>query len=256
MLELKNISMDIPGEKEILKNVSLTVKDGQFIVITGPNGGGKSTLAKVSAGIYQGDQCIAMIARSGGEDIYDYFVSNGIIVENAKNSRFQANVEVSTTDNLQFVIFQDGVEVDRKAIEADMDRHGAGEKYQWHIDVLTMEECLALKSSVQPRIQVYRFIGNFYREIGGIVTVLGLVAYAFLSVYLLLRRKQQILDKWLISTALLCSVIVLCIGVGYTHISAYAAITSLYLVGGYPLLLSFNIVSIIFALQAFRKGRK
>lgn len=53
MLELKNISMDIPGEKEILKNVSLTVKDGQFIVITGPNGGGKSTLAKVIAGIYQ-----------------------------------------------------------------------------------------------------------------------------------------------------------------------------------------------------------
>ena len=53
MLELKNISMDIPGEKEILKNVNLTVKDGQFIVITGPNGGGKSTLAKVIAGIYQ-----------------------------------------------------------------------------------------------------------------------------------------------------------------------------------------------------------
>ena len=53
MLELKNISMDIPGEKEIHKNVSLTVKDGQFIVITGPNGGGKSTLAKVIAGIYQ-----------------------------------------------------------------------------------------------------------------------------------------------------------------------------------------------------------
>ena len=53
MLELKNISMDILGEKEILKNVNLTVKDGQFIVITGPNGGGKSTLAKVIAGIYQ-----------------------------------------------------------------------------------------------------------------------------------------------------------------------------------------------------------
>ncbi len=53
MLELKNISMDILGEKEILKNVNLTVKDGQFIVITGPNGGGKSTLAKVIVGIYQ-----------------------------------------------------------------------------------------------------------------------------------------------------------------------------------------------------------
>lgn len=51
MLELKNISLDLPGKKEVLKNVSLTVPDGKFIVITGPNGGGKTTLAKVIAGI-------------------------------------------------------------------------------------------------------------------------------------------------------------------------------------------------------------
>ena len=51
MLELKNISFCAEGEKEILKNINIAVKDGEFLVITGPNGGGKSTLAKVIAGI-------------------------------------------------------------------------------------------------------------------------------------------------------------------------------------------------------------
>lgn len=51
MLELKNISLELPDEKEILKNVDLTVPDGKFVVITGPNGGGKTTLAKIIAGI-------------------------------------------------------------------------------------------------------------------------------------------------------------------------------------------------------------
>lgn len=52
MLELKNISVGVDDrDREILKDVSLTVQDGEFVVITGPNGGGKSTLAKVIAGI-------------------------------------------------------------------------------------------------------------------------------------------------------------------------------------------------------------
>lgn len=54
MLELKNISFSVEngaGQAEILRQVNLTVPDGQFIVITGPNGGGKSTLAKIIMGI-------------------------------------------------------------------------------------------------------------------------------------------------------------------------------------------------------------
>ena len=53
MLELKNVSYKVQdelGEKEILKEVSLTL-DERFVAFTGPNGGGKSTLAKVIAGI-------------------------------------------------------------------------------------------------------------------------------------------------------------------------------------------------------------
>ena len=39
------------GQKEIIKNLNLTIDDEKFVVITGPNGGGKSTLAKLIAGI-------------------------------------------------------------------------------------------------------------------------------------------------------------------------------------------------------------
>ena len=58
MLELQNISFGVTEEngtgsvnKEILNDISLTIRDNQFVVITGPNGGGKSTLAKIIAGI-------------------------------------------------------------------------------------------------------------------------------------------------------------------------------------------------------------
>ena len=53
MLELKNVSYKVQdelGEKEILKDINLTL-DERFVAFTGPNGGGKSTLAKVIAGI-------------------------------------------------------------------------------------------------------------------------------------------------------------------------------------------------------------
>ncbi len=50
MLELKNVCYRV-DEKEILKNVNLKIDDNKFVVLTGPNGGGKSTLAKIIAGI-------------------------------------------------------------------------------------------------------------------------------------------------------------------------------------------------------------
>lgn len=54
MLELKNLSFQVDtehGKKDILKNINLTLHDNELVVITGPNGGGKSTLAKIIMGI-------------------------------------------------------------------------------------------------------------------------------------------------------------------------------------------------------------
>ncbi len=56
MLQIEQLTFEVSTDdrkKEILQNVSLTIESGKFVVITGPNGGGKSTLAKMIAGIEQ-----------------------------------------------------------------------------------------------------------------------------------------------------------------------------------------------------------
>ena len=54
MLEIKHLSFTVEDEKGvngILKDVNLTVEDNKFVVVTGPNGGGKTTLAKAIMGL-------------------------------------------------------------------------------------------------------------------------------------------------------------------------------------------------------------
>ncbi|MBQ3557739.1 MAG: ATP-binding cassette domain-containing protein [Oscillospiraceae bacterium] len=70
MLELKNISFEVntpEQQKGILKDINLTI-DERFVAITGPNGGGKSTLAKVIAGIIKPTTGRIIL---DGEDITD-----------------------------------------------------------------------------------------------------------------------------------------------------------------------------------------
>ncbi|HZK18091.1 MAG TPA: ATP-binding cassette domain-containing protein [Clostridia bacterium] len=55
MLELQNVGLSMEGDKgkvDILKDINLSMDEKKIIVITGPNGGGKSSIAKVIMGIY------------------------------------------------------------------------------------------------------------------------------------------------------------------------------------------------------------
>lgn len=56
MLEIKNLCLDVENDNKkvrILNNINLKLEDKKLYVITGPNGGGKSTLAKIIMGIYK-----------------------------------------------------------------------------------------------------------------------------------------------------------------------------------------------------------
>ena len=59
MLEVKNLTFKVEEngvKRSIVKDVSFQVEDGEMLVITGPNGGGKSSLAKVLMGITKQNQ--------------------------------------------------------------------------------------------------------------------------------------------------------------------------------------------------------
>ena len=54
MLEIRHLNYQVSdegGQADILKDLSLTIEDNKFVVITGPNGGGKTTLAKAIMGL-------------------------------------------------------------------------------------------------------------------------------------------------------------------------------------------------------------
>ena len=58
MLEVKNLTFKVNEngiERSIVKDISFQVGEGEMLVITGPNGGGKSSLAKVLMGIEEAD---------------------------------------------------------------------------------------------------------------------------------------------------------------------------------------------------------
>ena len=98
MLELRHVSFSVPDEngtkntKEILKDINLVIDEQKFVVITGPNGGGKSTLAKLIAGI---EKPTSGQIFFNGQDITDWDITkraqNGIGYAFQQPVRFKGN---------------------------------------------------------------------------------------------------------------------------------------------------------------------
>ncbi len=75
MLEVKNLvfrPLDNGVEKSIIDGISFRIEDGEMIVITGPNGGGKSTMAKLLMGIEKPDEGQILL---NGTDITEYSIT-------------------------------------------------------------------------------------------------------------------------------------------------------------------------------------
>ena len=66
MLELKHLRWSLPDGAEIVRDVSVDIPDQKLVVVTGPNGGGKTTLARLIAGVQTPDSGQILL---DGEDI-------------------------------------------------------------------------------------------------------------------------------------------------------------------------------------------
>lgn len=76
VLKAENLTLNVDdegGKKCLLKDISFQVDDGEMLVITGPNGGGKSTLAKTLIGIQTPDSGKIIL---DGEDITDFDINH------------------------------------------------------------------------------------------------------------------------------------------------------------------------------------
>jgi len=72
LLELRNVTWSLPGGEVIIDDLTLSIPEGRLSVVTGPNGGGKTTLAKLIAGLVKPTSGQILL---GGRDITELDVT-------------------------------------------------------------------------------------------------------------------------------------------------------------------------------------
>ena len=90
-VELKSVHFSYDGEKEVLKDISLTIPAGQTVAFVGPSGGGKTTLAEYS------ESELYRVIRDYGEDKFAKNIAKHIVEERRKNP-------IETTGQLNEII--------------------------------------------------------------------------------------------------------------------------------------------------------
>jgi ATP-binding cassette subfamily B protein/ATP-binding cassette subfamily C protein len=100
LIELKSVSFHYPQtDKDVLQDVSLSIKKGQHVAIVGENGAGKSTLIKILTGLYQPTEGELLLdGKSLNEhDIASWHAQLGVLQQN-----YLAYIFASARDNIYF----------------------------------------------------------------------------------------------------------------------------------------------------------
>lgn len=88
MIELKNVSYKYKNGNEVLKDINLKIKNGEFVAVIGKNGSGKSTLTKLISGLEKptkGDIIINGINTKSKKEIIELRKNVGIVFQNPEN---------------------------------------------------------------------------------------------------------------------------------------------------------------------------
>ena len=92
-IELKNVSFGYnPLDEPLIKNINLTIKKGGSIAITGESGGGKSTIAKIIAGLYREDEGVVTFNGNARSEINHYYFYSKTAVVSQNIRLFEGTV--------------------------------------------------------------------------------------------------------------------------------------------------------------------
>ena len=132
MISIKNLSFKYDYEdenaKEILKDINLEIKEGEFVALLGHNGSGKSTLAKLINGLLlpgQGDVIVDGMNTKSEEEIWDIRRTAGMVFQNPDNQLVATIVE----DEVAFGPENMGIEPSeiRKRVDSALEDVGMAE---------------------------------------------------------------------------------------------------------------------------------
>ncbi len=194
-------------------------------------------------------------------DIEAYLREQGREVSGADKCRFHLKVYGEKPDQRLYLdVYQNGILLDTFAPEEDrtnFETETGRLNLDWFWDV---PERHGFLSDIAYKGVILNGIRQVYHWTGAVLAVLGFFAWVFLS-FLLFKRKpagknQELPEKWLVTSALLGSYLVLLGGISYTEISGWNAILYWYLSGAYPVMAAFEVLAILFALDEYKIKKK
>ncbi len=102
-------------------------------------------------------------------------------------------------------------------------------------------------SSLENQISILNNIKNIYTYLAKVLQFLGVISYIVITVIMvmeLFKKKYDLIEKWIVESAILGAIFTLVLGICYTHIALTKAITVLYLGAAYPLFIIFSCICI------------
>lgn len=130
MISIKNLSFKYDYEdenaKQILKDIDLEIKEGEFLALLGHNGSGKSTLAKLINGLLipgEGDVLVDGMNTKNEEKIWDIRRNAGMVFQNPDNQLVATIVEDEVAfgpENLGIELAEIRKRVDKALEDVDM----------------------------------------------------------------------------------------------------------------------------------------
>ena len=95
MIKIKGVSFKYKNGTEVLKNINIEIKDGEFVTIIGKNGSGKSTLAKIISGLEKpskGEVLVDEMSTLKKSNFLELRKKIGIVFQNPENQILFNNV--------------------------------------------------------------------------------------------------------------------------------------------------------------------
>lgn len=223
MIKIENVTYRYKRGQDILKNINLTIKDKETIVIMGKNGSGKSTLGKLVSGIIR--------AKEGKILIDDLDIANkknkeeirkkvGIVFQNPENQIIFNNIE----DEVSFALKDLGEDEIKKRVETSLKKVNMADKMHKDLYELSLgqkqriiiSEVLAKQPKIivfdepttmidsQGKEEIYHIVENLKKEGYTIIYITNLAEEMLLADRIILLndgkiveeiRKEEILDK-------------------------------------------------------------
>lgn len=137
ILSLKNVSFQDANTK-VLKDINLEINEGDFITITGPSGGGKSTLLRIlgdlisptSGHIYLRDKDYSEIPPLKLRNDINYFFQQPYLFGNTvyDNLSFPYEIRKKNIDDNKIYTLLEKFNMDREYLSKDINKLSGGEK--------------------------------------------------------------------------------------------------------------------------------